>query len=56
MQIVAEGVETPQQLELVMELQCEYVQGYELGGVISSAEATSLLASCQMEKDPQFAH
>ncbi|MEN8178664.1 MAG: EAL domain-containing protein [Pseudomonadota bacterium] len=56
LQIVAEGIENRQQLELAEELLCEYVQGYKLGGPIAAAEASVLLASAQAEKNPQFPH
>ena len=56
MEIVAEGVENPQQLELAKELRCEYVQGYQLGGVLSSAEATGLLASTRSERSVLSMH
>ncbi len=56
MQIVAEGIENMQQLQLVKELLCEYVQGYKLGIPISSVEASALLASDQAQSNPHFLH
>ncbi len=43
MSVVAEGVETPAQRELLIRLGCEYLQGYLLHYPLSVAEAQALL-------------
>jgi EAL domain-containing protein (putative c-di-GMP-specific phosphodiesterase class I) len=40
--VVAEGIETAEQLKLLRLLQCEYVQGFYLSKPISAAEVTAL--------------
>ena len=42
--VVAEGVETSQQLSLLMQLQCEYVQGYYFSKPIPHRDVEMLLA------------
>ncbi len=42
--VVAEGIETVEQLQLLRLLQCEYVQGFHLAKPMSAAEITTLLA------------
>ena len=41
--VVAEGVETPSQLELVKELGCDVVQGYLFSKPVEAAKATELI-------------
>ena len=41
--VVAEGIETVEQLQLLRLLQCEYVQGYYLAKPMPAAEITALL-------------
>jgi EAL domain-containing protein (putative c-di-GMP-specific phosphodiesterase class I) len=43
LEVVAEGVETEQQLNLLRKLSCEYVQGYFFSKPIPASEITSLL-------------
>ena len=43
MQVVAEGVETAQQLAELRELACEFVQGYFLSKPLNVAEVGALL-------------
>ncbi len=43
MRVLAEGVETPEQLELLRSLQCDFVQGYLFGKPMSREAAASLL-------------
>ncbi|HEY0969552.1 MAG TPA: EAL domain-containing protein [Gemmatimonadales bacterium] len=42
--VVAEGVETPQQLELLRELDCDYAQGFLFASPLDAPTATQLLA------------
>ena len=42
--VVAEGVETPEQLEVLRGLDCKFVQGYLTGRPMSGAEVTAHLA------------
>ena len=46
--IVAEGVETEEQLSLVRELQCDEVQGYLLGRPLPADEITGRLQTTPM--------
>jgi EAL domain-containing protein (putative c-di-GMP-specific phosphodiesterase class I) len=43
--VVAEGVETEEQLEKLMECQCDFIQGYVFGCPVSEQEAISLAFS-----------
>lgn len=43
--VVAEGIETVEQLQLLRLLQCEFVQGYHLAKPMPAADITALLAS-----------
>jgi diguanylate cyclase (GGDEF)-like protein len=43
--VVAEGIETVEQLQLLRLLQCEYVQGFHLAKPLTAAEVSALLAS-----------
>jgi diguanylate cyclase (GGDEF)-like protein len=45
MEVVAEGVETPEQLELLRSLKCEYGQGYLFSRPVDAEKATELLSS-----------
>jgi EAL domain-containing protein (putative c-di-GMP-specific phosphodiesterase class I) len=42
--VVAEGIETVEQLQLLRLLQCEYVQGYYLAKPMPAVEISALLA------------
>ncbi|WP_084639968.1 putative bifunctional diguanylate cyclase/phosphodiesterase [Kaistia adipata] len=42
--VVAEGIETVEQLQLLRLLQCEFVQGFHLSKPLAAAEVTALLA------------
>jgi EAL domain-containing protein (putative c-di-GMP-specific phosphodiesterase class I) len=46
--IVAEGVETVEQLELLKQLGCRYIQGYLFSKPVPLAEAAADLAACQL--------
>jgi diguanylate cyclase (GGDEF)-like protein/PAS domain S-box-containing protein len=43
--VIAEGVETPEQLELLRELGCELAQGYQIAAPLTAAEAEALLGA-----------
>ena len=45
LRVVAEGVETPQQLELLQRLQCEEVQGYLFSYPLEAEDATQFLTN-----------
>ena len=44
LRVVAEGVETPQQFELLSQLQCEEMQGYRFSHPLTPEEATKFLS------------
>ncbi|SFJ95500.1 PAS domain S-box-containing protein/diguanylate cyclase (GGDEF) domain-containing protein [Desulfomicrobium apsheronum] len=46
LRIVAEGVETQQQLESLQELGCDLAQGYHLGRPMSKKQTETLMAAC----------
>ena len=48
--VVAEGVETPAQLNILRRLQCEEMQGYYFCEPINAAEAADLLANWQVNR------
>jgi diguanylate cyclase (GGDEF)-like protein/PAS domain S-box-containing protein len=48
-EVIAEGVETREQLEVLRALDCDSVQGFYLGRPIEVGEATALLA-CEQER------
>lgn len=48
LEVIAEGVETKEQLEQLQELQCEYVQGYYFSKPIPAHEIDALLKSNQV--------
>jgi EAL domain-containing protein (putative c-di-GMP-specific phosphodiesterase class I) len=50
LRIVAEGVETQEQLESLQELGCDLGQGYHLGRPMSKEQTEALMAAC--EADP----
>ena len=52
LEVVAEGVETKNQLERLQEIGCDYVQGYYFAKPMPCAEFTELLKS-QQEASPQ---
>ena len=43
--VVAEGIETPQQLEYLRDQGCQLGQGYLLGKPVAAAEATAVISS-----------
>ncbi|MCP4250902.1 MAG: EAL domain-containing protein, partial [bacterium] len=45
MKVTAEGVETDEQLALMLALDCDYAQGYHFSRPVDPAKATELLAS-----------
>ena len=45
LQVVAEGVETEEQLRFLRDLQCDQVQGYLISRPVSAEEATKLIAN-----------
>ncbi|MFZ5479206.1 MAG: sensor domain-containing protein [Myxococcota bacterium] len=45
MHVVAEGVETSDQLELLRALQCEYAQGYLMSRPVGASDAEAMLAT-----------
>jgi EAL domain-containing protein (putative c-di-GMP-specific phosphodiesterase class I) len=45
MDVIAEGAETPQELEQLRSLQCEYGQGYFFSKPVNSQAAEKLLAA-----------
>lgn len=45
MQVVAEGIETPKQLEILRQLNCDFGQGYWFAKPLNIREATALLQS-----------
>ncbi len=51
LKVVAEGVETTQQLKLLRSLGCEFVQGYLFSRPLSAPEATELLV--RQHRNPQ---
>ena len=44
LQVVAEGIETPGQLKLLVDLNCTTMQGYYFGKPMNAKDATSFLA------------
>jgi diguanylate cyclase (GGDEF)-like protein/PAS domain S-box-containing protein len=44
MEVIAEGVETPEQLEMLRQLECRIVQGYLFSPAVSGAQAGGFLA------------
>jgi len=52
-QVVAEGIETKQQMELIRKLGCDYAQGYYIGRPVSAdeviVEAGTFSAMCSQE-------
>jgi EAL domain-containing protein (putative c-di-GMP-specific phosphodiesterase class I) len=45
MDVIAEGVETPEQLSRLRSLNCEYAQGYFFSRPVDSKRAEELLAA-----------
>jgi len=45
MEVVAEGVENEQQLELLRQMRCSYAQGYHLSRPIESSQFEELLGT-----------
>ena len=54
--VVAEGVETPQQFELLRRLQCEEMQGYRFSHPLTLEEATKFLGSYSSQELKSSAH
>jgi EAL domain-containing protein (putative c-di-GMP-specific phosphodiesterase class I) len=48
--VVAEGVETAEQLEFLRELRCEEIQGYHLSRPLPAAELRQFLAAQRQER------
>jgi EAL domain-containing protein (putative c-di-GMP-specific phosphodiesterase class I) len=42
LEVVAEGVESPEQLAMLGSLECEQVQGFLLGGPVAPSDAAAL--------------
>jgi EAL domain-containing protein (putative c-di-GMP-specific phosphodiesterase class I) len=51
MDVVAEGVETAEQLEWLRSIGCEYAQGFYFSRPVDSATATGLIASAPWRGD-----
>lgn len=49
LRIVAEGVETQEQLESLQELGCDLGQGYHLGRPMSKEQSEALMAACEVD-------
>jgi diguanylate cyclase (GGDEF)-like protein len=54
--VVAEGVETQAQIDLLMSLGCTMVQGFLLGRPLPAAETAELLRQSVTSTDPRIAH
>ncbi len=52
LRVVAEGVETQQQLELLRNLQCDQMQGYLFSKPLPAKDVTKLLEGCDFLKTP----
>jgi diguanylate cyclase (GGDEF)-like protein len=50
--VVAEGVETKEQLECLRELHCQEIQGYYFSPALSAGEASKLLVNSMLRKVP----
>ena len=50
MQVVAEGIETEQQKDLLLKMGCEYGQGYWFGRPVTAEVATQMLLDQQSAK------
>jgi EAL domain-containing protein (putative c-di-GMP-specific phosphodiesterase class I) len=50
--VVAEGIETPEQLQALRERGCDVAQGFLLGKPLSSRAATELLRVCRVVREP----
>jgi EAL domain-containing protein (putative c-di-GMP-specific phosphodiesterase class I) len=48
--VVAEGVETKEQLECLRELHCQEIQGYYFSGALSANDASKLLVNSLLKK------
>jgi EAL domain-containing protein (putative c-di-GMP-specific phosphodiesterase class I) len=44
--VVAEGVESTQQLDALVSMGCEYIQGYQSPSLLDGANAEQMLAGC----------
>ncbi|MDQ0325403.1 diguanylate cyclase (GGDEF)-like protein [Rhodopseudomonas julia] len=51
--VTAEGVETPEQLDFLEEIGCDFLQGYHLGRPASAEAAASLAREAAQERDSQ---
>ncbi|OIO00664.1 MAG: hypothetical protein AUJ49_09450 [Desulfovibrionaceae bacterium CG1_02_65_16] len=54
LKVVAEGVETEEQLIFLQELGCRYIQGYYFAKPLDEAEALALVAAGAAERWPDF--
>jgi EAL domain-containing protein (putative c-di-GMP-specific phosphodiesterase class I) len=48
LQVVAEGVETVEQLQFLQDLGCEYIQGYYFSKPVSPTEIVKLVNACNL--------
>jgi predicted signal transduction protein with EAL and GGDEF domain len=55
LEVVAEGIETQDHLELLRSMGCEFAQGYFLGKPMSAAAFRNRLLSALIPKSPPFA-
>ena len=55
MSVIAEGVETPEQREILRKLGCEYYQGYLFSRPLDSAQALQLLTTDALGEAARFA-
>ncbi|HIK32203.1 MAG TPA: EAL domain-containing protein [Oscillatoriales cyanobacterium M59_W2019_021] len=53
LRVVAEGVETPQQLSLLQDLQCQQMQGYLFAPPLKALDATKYLLEHSLHSDKQ---
>lgn len=52
--VVAEGVETAEQVQLLKNLECKYAQGFFFSEPLSAEEAAALLAERSLPKKPKL--
>jgi diguanylate cyclase len=54
LKVVAEGVETPEQLQLLQQLHCDQYQGFLFSGAVAADEFAALLSSPDTRPEPQI--